>query len=84
LVGGYWGMARKINYLGDILIGVAWSMTVGVPTTSNILGYIYPIYLTILLFTRASRDDARCREKYGKHWEEYCKKVKYMIIPYVY
>eukprot|EP01080_Neovahlkampfia_damariscottae_P000168 gene168-4414_t len=84
LISGYWGIARKINYLGDILIGISWSMTCGIPNSSNYFGYFYPFYLTILLFNRATRDDYACREKYGKRWEEYCSKVKYMIIPYIY
>jgi len=92
LISGWWGIARKINYLGDILIAISWSQPCGLlPSISGlpqwlsfILAYFYPIYLTTLLFFRAKRDDDRCRKKYGKVWDDYCRKVKYIIIPYIY
>lgn len=80
LVSGWWGIARKINYLGDILIAFSMAM----PCNFSILAYMYPIYLTILLIHRAMRDNERCQEKYKEKWTEYCKVVPYMIIPYIY
>ena len=32
----------------------------------------------------SSRDDERCRGKYTTYWEQYCKRVPYKILPYVY
>lgn len=75
------GIARKINYTGDILIAIAWSLPCGF---HYVMAFLYPIYLTILLLNRASRDDGRCREKYQKVWDQYCEKVKYIMIPYLY
>lgn len=80
LISGWWGIGRKINYLGDILIAFSMAM----PCNFSILAYMYPIYLTILLIHRAMRDNERCQEKYKDKWDEYCKKVPYMIVPYVY
>jgi len=37
-----------------------------------------------LLTDRAGRDDQRCRTKYGRFWDEYCKKVSYNILPRIY
>jgi protein-S-isoprenylcysteine O-methyltransferase Ste14 len=42
------------------------------------------IYLTILLTDRAGRDDKRCLKKYGEAWEEYCRKVRWKIVPGLY
>jgi delta14-sterol reductase len=81
MVSGWWGIARKINYLGDILIAISMSMPCGF---NHLLPWLYPIYLTTLLIHRAHRDDKRCKEKYGEDWDIYCKKVPYMIIPGVY
>jgi len=81
LVSGWWGIARKINYLGDIMIAISMSMPCG---TDYLLPWLYPIYLTLLLIDRAKRDDHRCREKYGEHWKQYCARVKWVMIPYVY
>ncbi|KAI8909067.1 ergosterol biosynthesis ERG4/ERG24 [Gorgonomyces haynaldii] len=80
LVSGWWGAARKINYLGDWLMSLAWCLPCGFET---IIPYFYCIYFAILLIHRAYRDDHACREKYGKDWERYCKQVPYMFIPYV-
>jgi 7-dehydrocholesterol reductase len=46
--------------------------------------YVYVTFLTILLTDRATRDDRRCRAKYGASWEEYCRRVPWKIIPGVY
>ena len=42
------------------------------------------LYLqTLLLIDRMYRIDRRCHLKYGVYWEEYCKRVPYLLIPYV-
>ncbi|CAJ2656548.1 unnamed protein product [Trifolium pratense] len=51
---------------------------------NHFLPYFYVIFLTILLFDRAKRDDDRCRTKYGKYWKLYCDRVPYRIIPGIY
>ena len=33
---------------------------------------------------RDLRDGHSCKLKYGKDWDEYCSRVKYRIIPFVY
>jgi protein-S-isoprenylcysteine O-methyltransferase Ste14 len=81
LVSGWWGRARKVNYLGDILMAISMSMPCGF---HYFLPWLYPVYLTILLINRAKRDNDRCQAKYGKYWDEYCKTVPYTIIPYIY
>lgn len=42
------------------------------------------IYFIILLVHRDSRDMNECRRKYGSAWEEYCRTVRYRLIPHVY
>lgn len=34
-----------------------------------------------MIMHRAIRDNARCRDRYGKAWEEYTKRVPYIFIP---
>jgi protein-S-isoprenylcysteine O-methyltransferase Ste14 len=53
-------------------------------TNRSFMPYFYVFFLTILLFHRAKRDDVKCRLKYGKYWEEYCKTVPYKVIPGIY
>ena len=39
------------------------------------------MFLVVLLFDRAFRDDARCKDKYGKYWDQYRSIVPYKVIP---
>jgi len=81
LISGFWGYARHMNYLGDILLALSFSLPCGF---NSIFPYLYPIYLTALLLHREMRDEQRCKEKYKELWTAYCKKVPYHIVPYVY
>jgi len=78
LISGWWGMARKINYTGDWLMGLAWCMTTG---TGCIATYFYAIYLFSLLIHRAIRDDHACSIKFGEDWKRYKAEVPYAFIP---
>ncbi|CEG81352.1 hypothetical protein RMATCC62417_15567 [Rhizopus microsporus] len=81
IISGWWGMSRHINYLGDWLMALSWSLPCGF---GSVIPYFYPIYFAILLLHRERRDDHKCRTKYGADWEKYCKIVKYRIIPGIY
>lgn len=72
LVSGWWGFARHVNYSGDWLMGVAWCLTTGM---NCIVPYFYAAYFFVLLVHRTVRDEEACRRKYGKDWDEYCKRV---------
>lgn len=77
--GGWWALARKINYTGDWLMGLAWCLTTGFQTP---LTYFYSIYFFILLVHRAMRDNEACEKKYGKEdWEKYKIAVPYVFVP---
>ncbi|XP_072407062.1 delta(14)-sterol reductase TM7SF2 isoform X2 [Chiloscyllium punctatum] len=81
LVSGWWGLVRHPNYLGDLIMALAWSLPCG---SAHVLPYFYVIYFTVLLIHREARDEHQCRRKYGSAWNEYCKRVPYRIFPYVY
>lgn len=81
LIEGWWGLSQHINYLGDWLIGLSWCLPTGFQTP---LTYFYVIYFASLLIHRQTRDEMKCRAKYGQDWEEYEKLVPYKIIPYIY
>ena len=78
LVDGWWKIARHFHYVGEILGALCWSLPA---LFVNFMPYFYVVYLTILLFHRAKRDDVKCRTKYGKYWDEYCRRVPYKVIP---
>ncbi|XP_043367635.1 delta(14)-sterol reductase LBR isoform X3 [Dermochelys coriacea] len=81
LVTGWWGLVRHPNYLGDIIMALAWSLPCGF---NHILPYFYMIYFTCLLIHREARDEHQCKKKYGLAWERYCQRVPYRIFPYIY
>ena len=49
-----------------------------------LITYFYIVYFAILLIHREMRDEEKCERKYGKDWHEYCKKVRWRILPGVY
>lgn len=81
LISGWWGMARHMNYTGDLLMGLAWCLPCGV---QSIIPYFYFVYFTTLLLHRERRDEDKCKNKYGKDWDRYCSIVPYRIVPFVY
>mgnify|MGYP002382315839 CR=1 FL=1 len=81
LTSGFWGVARHLNYLGDLLMALAWCLTCG---TRHLLPYFYIIYFTALLVHRERRDHDQCARKYGADWDAYCAKVRWRILPGIY
>ncbi|XP_069750371.1 delta(14)-sterol reductase TM7SF2 isoform X2 [Narcine bancroftii] len=81
LVSGWWGLVRHPNYLGDLVMALAWSLPCGV---AHALPYFYVTYFTALLIHREARDEHQCRKKYGSAWNAYCSRVPYRIFPYLY
>lgn len=80
LKGGYWGMCRHPNYLGDWLMGLGWCVVCGFASP---VPYFYAVYFALLLAHREWRDDKLCRRKYGADWDRYCQAVPSRIVPYV-
>ena len=81
ITSGWWGRCRHPNYMGDLIMGLAWSLPCGFETP---LVYMYVVYFLVLLVHRQIRDDEACQEKYGKDWDKYCKLVPWRIFPYIY
>jgi delta14-sterol reductase/lamin-B receptor len=81
LISGWWGIARHMNYLGDLMMALAWCLPC---LFDSPLPYFYFVYFLILLLHRERRDHKTCHEKYGADWDEYCRRVRWRIVPYVY
>ncbi len=78
LTSGWWGRARKINYTGDYIMGLTYSLLCGF---DSLVPYYYAVYFAVLLIHRSTRDDEQCHEKYGDDWIEYKRQVPYRFIP---
>jgi Delta14-sterol reductase len=81
LTSGWWGIARHLNYLGDLVMALAWCLPTGL---ARPLPYFYFAYMIVLLVHRERRDHEVCRAKYGTDWDAYCRKVRWRIVPGVY
>ena len=81
LTSGWWGIARHLNYLGDLAMALAWCLPTGF---THPLPYFYFAYMIALLVHRERRDHDVCHVKYGVDWEAYCRKVRWRIVPGVY
>lgn len=81
LISGWWGIGRKINYTGEIGVYLSFALCAGFASPWP---YVLPGTLIVLLTQRAGRDDRKCRQKYGELWEQYCRKARFRILPFVY
>ncbi|MFV8753835.1 hypothetical protein ACNOYE_25095 [Nannocystaceae bacterium ST9] len=81
LISGWWGIGRKINYSGEIMVYASFALTTGF---HSLIPYLLPLWLCVLLPHRAWRDEQRCQAKYGELWAEYSKIAKFRMIPFLY
>lgn len=81
LVSGWWGLGRKINYTGELMVYFAIAATAGF---GSIVPFLVPIWLLCLLVHRAWRDEQRCRAKYGPVWAAYCRIARFRMVPWLY
>jgi delta14-sterol reductase len=82
LVGGFWGLSRHVNYLGELLMATGLALSLGWP--GAIWPWLYPLYYVGLLVPRQLDDDRRCAAKYGPLWDEYVRTVRWRIVPWLY
>jgi len=81
LISGFWGLSRKMNYCGDLIVALSFSL----PTMIvGVIPHLYFSYLFVLLLHRQMRDEHWCKGKYGAVWDQYCAAVPYKIFPYLY
>lgn len=82
LCSGFWRVARHVNYLGELLMALGLTLSLGRP--GDLLPWLYPLYYVAFLVPRQLDDDKRCAKKYGALWTEYCRRVPYRIVPGIY
>lgn len=81
LVDGWWAEARKIHYTADLTMALIWGLSCGF---GSFIPYFYFFFFLTHLVHRVTRDMERCAKKYGEDWDEYCRRVPWIFIPYVY
>jgi len=81
LISGWWGIGRKLNYTGEIMVYSSFALTTGF---GSIIPYLLPLWLCCLLPHRAWRDEQRCKTKYGELWNDYTRKARFRMVPFLY
>ncbi|OAA47985.1 7-dehydrocholesterol reductase [Cordyceps fumosorosea ARSEF 2679] len=81
LCSGWWGVARHANYLGSALYTLGACTVCG---TGRALPYMEAVLVLGTVLHRCWRDEAKCRVKYGKAWDEYCALVRWRMLPGIY
>ncbi|KAL2196336.1 7-dehydrocholesterol reductase [Corynascus similis CBS 632.67] len=81
LCSGLWGIARHPNYVGSITYTWASCLTCG---GGHLLPYAEAILVTVVCVHRCFRDEARCKIKYADAWDDYCRRVRWRLLPGVF
>ncbi|XP_057381271.1 uncharacterized protein LOC130703836 [Daphnia carinata] len=81
LLSGFWGVGRHLNYTFEIIAAFLWCFP---GYGLGIWPFLYFFFLIGLLVHRCYRDEEKCSAKYGHFWKDYCKRVPYRMIPYVF
>ncbi|KAJ9617047.1 C-24(28) sterol reductase [Cladophialophora chaetospira] len=78
---GFYAYARKIHYTCDLFFALSWGAVTGLRSP---FPWFYPVFFTSMIIHRTIRDTQKCRQKYGKAWEDYERQVPWIFIPYVF
>ena len=78
---GLWGITRHPNYVGSITYTWASCLTCG---GGHLLPYAEAILVTVVCVHRCFRDEARCKIKYADAWDDYCRRVRWRLLPGVF
>lgn len=78
LVDGFYAYARKMQYTGDVMMGLAWGLACGF---DSFMPYFYVAFFFLMICHRQMRDEVRCRIKYGDFWVFYTSMVPNVFIP---
>lgn len=78
LADGYYAFARKMQYTGDLMMALSWGLACGF---GSVMPYFYFTFFFCMILHRQSRDEVRCRTKYGEFWTFYTKLVPNVFLP---
>ncbi|MGI9257081.1 MAG: hypothetical protein ACR2PY_09125 [Salinispira sp.] len=81
LASGWWGMARHLHYTVGIFAAFFWTIPA---LFTNVIPYLYLLFLVGFFVYRTAVNERRCRKRYGDAWHEYCRLVPSRMLPGIY
>ncbi|XP_075597575.1 delta(14)-sterol reductase TM7SF2, partial [Balearica regulorum gibbericeps] len=81
LAGGWWGLVRRPDHLGELLMALAWSLPCGLDPP---LALVPVLAGAALREHRAAVAERRCRRELGWGWELLCRRVPHRLLPHIY
>ncbi|XP_049646876.1 delta(14)-sterol reductase TM7SF2-like [Accipiter gentilis] len=81
LAGGWWGLVRRPDHLGELLMALGWSLPCGL---SPPLALVPVVVGAALREHRASVAERRCRRELGRGWDLLCRRVPHRLLPHIY
>ncbi|GFS16217.1 delta(14)-sterol reductase [Elysia marginata] len=80
MVGGYWAIVQKPDYLGYMIMWMSWALACGLSGLAVLV--LLLIYASVLLMLHQSTNIKKI--KYGTTWNRYTALVPYKLIPNVF
>lgn len=78
---GFWSITRHINYTMNVIYGLGYGLATGGPLYSIATA---GMYLINFVTNAMPSNEAYCKKKYGRQWEEYEKNTPWQLIPGIY
>jgi len=80
LAGGWWGLVRHPNYLGELLMYIAWTLPIGLKMTTP---WLCLLLLLLTFVVRIRMVENYCAQRHGHGWKTYCEKVRSRLVPFL-
>ncbi|XP_039909783.1 delta(14)-sterol reductase TM7SF2 isoform X2 [Hirundo rustica] len=79
LAGGWWGVVRRPDDLGELLMALGWTLPCGLSLPLMLL-----LVGAVLRELRAVVGERRQQRRFGGAWGELCHRVPYRLLPLIY
>lgn len=79
-ISGFWRLSRHFDLFLEMLLALFWAL----PSLSHIEAYLFLFFVFSDFTIKAKQLESHNLKKFGIKWRSHCKKVPYLLIPYLY